>query len=87
MDMEHYYFWHVAMEDLREAEEEVQMDEDRGSRFLYDHRLEAWRLSDKQFKKNYRVSKALSREIIELIRPHLPAEGRASDIPVEVKVS
>lgn len=87
MEAEELYFWNVILNDAREAEEMMENIGENRPRFLYDLRFEAFNLTEREFMKNYRVSKALAKNIIEMLRPYLQDALRASDIPLEIKVS
>lgn len=44
-------------------------------------------LPDNQFKKNFRLTKVLTRTLIDVVRPFIQDRSRASALPVEAKVS
>lgn len=79
-DIEELIIMNQVFEDLEEAE--VQLP--RRGRI---NALNAFDLSDELFLKNFRLTKNLVRELIEVISPQLTAPSRISALSIETKVS
>lgn len=74
-------FANQVINDLQEAEDEIE-----GPGRVFYNRIDAFTLRDECFIKLFRLSKDLTRQVVELVRPFLPEPVRRSAITVETKV-
>ncbi|KAK9687128.1 DDE superfamily endonuclease [Popillia japonica] len=65
--------------------QEVEEENTRFQRKLYQYQ-NGFNISDRQFVKNFRLTKQLARNLIELVRPYVRHSTRESSISVETKV-
>lgn len=76
------------MRDLEEAEEEAAENEIPVPRPRFFRRVNAFEnFSDSKFLKNFRLSKATTRELIAILTPFMHEGARVTDLSIEVKVS
>lgn len=88
MDIDEILVINHIIQDLMEAEDNVAEDMEQGPALpRYHTKVDAFRLTDEQFIKNFRLPKYLVRQLIELVSPHMPEASRNSAIRVEAKVS
>lgn len=81
-DIEEVIIVNLLRNDVEEAE---QLDHQRPRRWRQ-HYEYAFDLSEEQFLKNYRLSKNLTRQVIELVTPLIQGPSRISAVNVETKV-
>lgn len=82
MDIEEILIANNIFEDLQDAEEQAEIPTRR-----FKKRESAFELSDAQFRKCFRVSKELAREIIETISPYIQQATRSSALDISTKVN
>ena len=82
MDFEDVFLAQNVLQNLNEAE--VAYNRPR-RQFL--HSEDPFNLADNRFKKLFRLTKDSVREVIERVRPYIPAPTRESALSVETKVS
>lgn len=60
--------------------------EDNAPRQIINY-IDAFHMSDYNFKKNFRLTKAVTHEVIEILTPHMQERTRASGLSIERKVT
>ena len=66
--------------------QEIQEHNARFHRKYYQYR-DGFNMSDRHFLKHFRLSKEVTRHLIDLVRPYVRESTRASAISIETKVS
>lgn len=81
-DIEEFVMINHVIDQLQDAELEHEREPRRRHTFE-----SAFLLSDENFVKNFRLTKNLARQVIEIVRPFVAAPSRRSAMTVETKVS
>nr|CAI5850118.1 unnamed protein product [Callosobruchus analis] len=80
MNMKNAIIWGQINEDIIDAEEQLNIGVD------VLHKEDPFELSDRKFIKIFRLTKDLTRQLINIVSPHVESPRRASALTIETKV-